>query len=248
MNIDLLRAAIDGYIKDKTWYWYIPFWLLGFYMFIELLEFKLGSSSAFIIAIPQSFNFFLHEMSHLVFGFLPPIFTAAAGSFSEIFLGLALIITAVVTRGYFASLFCVLWFMLATQSTADYIGDARAQNLSLVSFGGGDPIHDWNFILNKLGLLQQDTFIAGIVSGFGIICGIGALGFSGWLIIRMFLAQRTQSEQTRKNELMNEIIKNRPQDRPNEPFTTDTLYPTASRGPLAKHDTELDRPEKSSTP
>lgn len=240
--IKQLRTELESYIENKTWYWYIPAWLFGLYLFMQILEFKLGEPAGFIISIPQAFDFFLHEMAHLFFGFLPHVLVAAAGSFAELFLGLALIVVAFYTRSYFASLFCVLWFMLATQSVTDYIADARSQSLPLVSFGGSDPIHDWNFILEKLGLLEYDTLIAGLLSGFGIICGIIALIFSGWLIIRFFVNQRAQVEQARKDTLMNEIIKNRPKDRPTDPFVSESLYPGAQRGPLADHKKPEDTP------
>ncbi len=39
-----------------------------------------------------------------------------------------------------------------------YIGDARAKRLPLL--GGNKVYHDWNYLLNKLNLLNYDTTIA----------------------------------------------------------------------------------------
>ena len=75
-------------------------------------------------------------MTHIVTAFFPSLITAAAGSFSELLLGSALIFGAFMTRCYFAGLFCALWFMLACQSVGLYMADALAQSLELVSLGG----------------------------------------------------------------------------------------------------------------
>ncbi len=242
------KASLETYVQGKTWYWYVPFWLFGLYLFIRLFSFRLGEAApSFFISVAQSFDFVLHEMAHLLTAFLPSILTAAAGSASELLLGTALIITAFVVRSYFASLFCFLWFMLATQATADYMADARTQDLPLVSFGGGDPIHDWNYVFSKLGLLEQDTLIAGVVRGIGVLAAVCGLLFSGWLIIRIFRAKSAAESRARMEEIMNKNAEKSPQDRPSKPFVTGDLYPDAKIGSLADHsDPELRRSDKGS--
>ncbi len=228
-----MRQNIDEYVQGKTWYWYVPFWLLGLYLFIKLLGFELGGEAVFILAIPQSFNFILHEMAHLLLGFLPPVLVAAAGSFSELLLGSLLIVTAFKTKGYFASLFCALWFMLAAQSTGDYMADAIDMYLPLVSFGGPDAIHDWNFVFTELGVLQHAVLIANLFRGFGILVGLLALGFSAYLVCRMFIAKRAADAQARKDWIKQEIARKNPAERPDADFTGG-LYPKASKGSLAE--------------
>lgn len=226
------KHRLDEYAQNKTWYWYLPFWIFGAYLFIKLLGFRLSEPApSFFISIAQSFDFVLHEMAHLFTAFLPAILTAAAGSVSELLLGLVLILTAFWVRSYFASLFCFLWFMLATQATADYMADARAQNLPLVSFGGGDPIHDWNFVFTKLGILQQDTVIAGMVRGTGILAAVASLLFSGWLIIR--IAQAKSAAQSKAQPTTNIGT--------DKPFAASDLYPKAQAGRLADRPTPEDK-------
>lgn len=181
---------IADYVKGKSWAWYLPVWLVGLYVFCVLLRFDPNKQLPLIILPAQSFDFMLHEMAHILTGFLPSILTAAAGSFSELLLGVVLIITAFKSRSYFAVLICSLWFMLASQSVGTYMADARAQKMDLVSLGGAmsgseTTIHDWHFIFSKLHILSLDTLIGGIVRFNGVVVGLLGLIFSAWLLYKM---------------------------------------------------------------
>jgi hypothetical protein len=190
MAFEKTIAGIDEYVKQKTWYWYLPAWLIGGYAFFALLGLKPNEPPPLIVLVPQTFDFVLHEMAHIVTAFLPPILTAAAGSLSEILLGSLLIYSAFKTRSYFAVMTCCLWFMLACKSAGMYMADARAQELDLVSVGGAlsgsdTALHDWNFVFGKLHILSLDTVIGGMVYGIGMVVGLFGLGFAAWLIYRM---------------------------------------------------------------
>lgn len=232
MVLGRLKANLDEYIQGKNPFLYIPAWLFAIFLFFNLLRFQLGEPSpTFVVTVMQSLNFFLHEMSHLFMSFAPNIITAMAGSGSELLLGLGLIIGAFLTRCYFASVFCFLWFMLSTQATADYMADARSQNMSLVSFGGGDPVHDWNFIFGKLGLLEQDQLIAGIVRGIGIVLAVAALLFTAYLMIRMAQARADKKHAERMDEIMKQTAQKRPENRPiDKNFISGGIYPTPIKG------------------
>jgi hypothetical protein len=139
MAFEYTKFSIDEYVKQKTWYWYLPAWLFGAYLFYQLLGFSYDRQMPFIVLVPYSFDFFLHEMAHIILGFLPSVLVAAAGSLSELSLGSLLIFGAFKTRGYFASLFCCLWFMLACVGAGSYMADARA-------FLKVSAVKQWNFI------------------------------------------------------------------------------------------------------
>lgn len=201
------KQQIEEYVKGKTWYWYVPVWLLGIYIFVHLLQYDPGKSQPFVIAIAQSFDFMLHEMAHIVTAFLPAILTAAAGSFSEITLGILLIYVAFRTRGYFASLICCLWFMLACQSAGIYMADARSQKLALVSLGamlsGSDEVkHDWHFVFGQLHMLALDKFIGYSVRTVGVLVGLLGLAFGAWLLYKMAQAKDVAKPLTNNESLM----------------------------------------------
>lgn len=240
--LNAFKQSVDEYVKGKSWYWFVPFWLFGLYLFIKLFDFSPSRPGSFFLTMAQGFDFLLHEMSHLFMAFAPPIVTAASGSGSELLLGLILIVTAFWVRSYFASLFCFLWFMMACFSTAIYMADARAMNLSLVSFGGGDPIHDWNFIFGKLGLLEQDILIANIFRGIGIAAGVFGLSWSAWLIYKMIRAKAEERHKALMDEIMSRTAKKQPEDRPaNKPFIGGDLYPTPTTGALANREAPNDK-------
>lgn len=227
MGLRAFSSRLHTYLTGKTWYWYVLPWLFGLYLFVEILAFELGGQAGSLpVMVMQSVNFFLHEMAHLTAAFLPDLLTAAAGSGSELLLGLGLIIGGFIGRTYFASLFGFLWFMLACQATADYMGDARAQSLSLVSFGGGDPIHDWNFIFTKLGMLEQAGLIAGLTRWTGILAGVAGLSLALYLIIRMYFARRAAASQARMAAVKEDIMARNQPAGAAEPTRPKDIYPT----------------------
>jgi len=237
-----IKSQIDEYVKGKTWYWYIPVWLFGLYVFILLLSFNPNNQSSFIIAIPQSFDFFLHEMAHILTAFLPGILTAAAGSFSELLLGVLLILGAFKSKSYFAVLICALWFMLTCQSAGIYMADARAQKLALVSLGGAlsgsdKAIHDWNFVFGKLHILSLDTFIGNSVRAVGIIVGVISLIFAAWLINKMALAKNEKALTNEESKILTMTAETSGvETRVSQQKQSTSIYPQASRGPLAERD------------
>jgi hypothetical protein len=194
------QKDITAYACGKKWYWYLPLWCVGGYVFIGLLDFDPNKQLPFLISIAQSFDFMLHEMAHIVTAFLPALLTAAAGSISELLLGATLVIMAWRQRSYFTVLITSLWCMLACQSVGTYMADARQERLQLVSLGGAlsgsdKTIHDWNFIFGRLHMLAFDRFIGGCVRAVGVVIGLGGLIFSAWLIYRMAATPQPISNQ-----------------------------------------------------
>src|SRR5689334_10531926 len=158
MTVSGINTSIEDYIRGKVWYWYLPLWLLGAYIFFQLFQLDMAHEQMpGVLMVPYSFNFGMHEIAHIVVAFLPAILVASAGSMSEIILGVVLIVMALWQRSYFAILFCALWFALSCQSAGQYMADAVPQHIPLVSLGGAlsgqDAHHDWNFVFGQLHLL-----------------------------------------------------------------------------------------------
>ncbi|HSW80168.1 MAG TPA: hypothetical protein VLG47_05315 [Candidatus Saccharimonadales bacterium] len=202
------KKQIDEYVQGKKWFYYLPVWLFGLYIFVALLGYDPNHQMPFFIQIAQSFDFMLHEMAHIVTAFLPPILCAASGSFSELLLGTLLIFTAFKTKGYFSVMICSLWFMLACQSAGVYMADARAMKLSLVSLGaalsGSDTAtHDWHFVFGKLHILGMDVLIGDTIRVIGIIVGLAGILFAAWLMYKMAAAvpEKTPEEQKQIEEI-----------------------------------------------
>jgi hypothetical protein len=155
---------------------YLVGWAFFLYLFIGLLGFSAENSSNAILSGMYFIDFGVHEASHLIVFFLPPILVAAAGSLGEMTFTVLLLYAALKARSYFAAVFTGLWVMLGFMSAGRYMADARAQSLPLI--GPGETVqHDWHYVFSQLGWLNADTIIGGTVQGIGIAIGIASLLF-----------------------------------------------------------------------
>lgn len=197
------KANINGYVIQKKWYWYVPLWILGAYLFYTILQVQWQQATPAILFAPYAINFAVHEWAHIFTFFLPMVMVAAAGSAAEILLGLAIIFIAFKYKMYFASMFGFLWVMFSARKTGFYMQDSRAQQGEYVSLGGAlsgstDTTHDWEFIFNTFGVLQYDMVIGIITHAAGIAMGLLGLGFAAWLMYKM--AKSAKAKQLTKKE------------------------------------------------
>ncbi|HSX42777.1 MAG TPA: hypothetical protein VLF59_01690 [Candidatus Saccharimonadales bacterium] len=247
MPRDRFQNAVDAYVQDKLWYWYIPLWLFGIYIFIKLLGFDMLTNLPFVLLVPYSFDFMLHEISHIVTAFFPPVLTASAGSVSELLLGSGLVVGAFYWRNYFASMFCLLWFDLTCQSAGTYMADAIPQRLPLVSLGGAlsgqDSIHDWHFVFGKLHMLGMSSFIGNSIRVIGHLAGLCGVAFATWLIYKMAAAASVPKAEKNLAAAMSNpehVVAAPVALRGSKP-----IYPEPTRGTLAPHhDPTLDNPHQ----
>lgn len=135
----------------------------------------------------------IHEAGHLVFGWLGEFPGVAGGTILQL---AAPLVTAEVfrrQRDWFAIAVAGCWLSVNLFDVARYAGDARAQALPLVSPTSGDPIHDWSFMLGRLGLLRHDATIAAGIRGLAILTMLAGLLAGGWLVWRMLRYRRVQT-------------------------------------------------------
>jgi hypothetical protein len=60
-------------------------------------------------------------------------------------------------------------------------------SLPLVSpFGGDAIIHDWNFLLARMGVLRYDALLAGGVRGIAVMVMLACLVSGAWLLREMY--------------------------------------------------------------
>lgn len=169
----------------------IPLWIFFAYLYVQILGFTTNGNTNIFLAGLYFIQFGVHEASHIVFAFLPPILTAAAGSLGEIIFTVLILYAAYRAKSYFAMIFGSLWLMLAMTSAGNYMADARTQAIPLIG-PGENPQHDWHFVLGQLGWLDYDTLIGGIVRITGDV--IAALGLIiGLLLILSEIAHRKKS-------------------------------------------------------
>ena len=152
-------------------------WLLFFGLF--LYQLARGTGLFFLmdnVFVP------IHEGGHLLFRFFGTTIAVAGGTFLQLFVPFALAVYFAFQRQAQGVAFCMFFFFEQFLPIATYMADARAQELPLLTVGDGDDvIHDWNYLLTKIGLLEHDTQIAGVVRFLG---WIGMIGVTLWLLRR----------------------------------------------------------------
>jgi hypothetical protein len=177
--------------KSKSWLWlYIPFWLFLLYQYFQILGFKAEDGGNLFLGALYTVEFGVHEAGHIIFGFLPAILVAAAGSLTEMAFTWLIAIAAWRQKAYFAFVYSLIWVMLSMNSAGRYMADAIPQNLPLVGLGP-DPQHDWHFVFGKLGWLPASAFIGDTVRALGDIAG--ALGLIFGLILIVYTATNTSN-------------------------------------------------------
>jgi len=73
-------------------------------------------------------------------------------------------------KDFFAFTVSFCWMGTNLFSIAVYMADARAMALTLVTpFGGEEIIHDWNYLLGQLGLINSDAVLGGVVRALAIL-------------------------------------------------------------------------------
>jgi len=112
-------------------------------------------------------NLVFHEAGHTIFGFFGELIGILGGSLMQV------LIPALVT-GYFildaqrwSGMVTLFWVSQSLFNVSVYVRDARAQTLPLL--GGEDTIHDWNWLLGRLGLLSWDQTIGGAIYTAGLL-------------------------------------------------------------------------------
>ncbi|MFZ0619099.1 MAG: hypothetical protein WAM01_10455 [Candidatus Acidiferrales bacterium] len=164
--------------------------ILAWLAFYLLFLYQLARGTGFLlmldlVLIP------IHEGGHLLFRFFGEFISVAGGTFLQLFVPAALAAYFVLRRQPQGTAFCGFIFFEQFLPISVYMADARAQELPLLSVGGGDDvIHDWNYLFGHLGVLDHDTQIAATVRAIG---WIGMLAIVAWLAWRGLQAWREPS-------------------------------------------------------
>lgn len=179
---DFLRESAE-WAEGRSWMVRAPLVLyLGWALFRHVVD---GDYSSWFA--PLSLG--LHELGHVVFGFLPFFFVALAGSAVEVVVPLAGMVMFLRQPDYFGISVLGCWLSYNLFGIGRYIADSRDQFGVYVSIGGGEAQHDWEYILSSLGMLELDKVIGGMVKLLGTGVGLVFLAYGGWLLLRMARAK-----------------------------------------------------------
>src|SRR5205085_10737443 len=119
-----------------------------------------------------------HEAGHILFMPFGQFMTTLGGSLTQVLVPLVCAAALLwQTHDPFGAASAVWWAGENLIDLAPYINDAR--DLKLVLLGGGTGAeqegHDWEYLLNAMGVARQDHTIAAVVQAVGILTMIAAL-------------------------------------------------------------------------
>lgn len=131
-------------------------------------------------------NLGIHELGHLVLLPLGMTMHMLGGTLAQLAAPLVGVLMFLRQRDYFAVTFAFLWLGTNLFEIAVYAGDARARELPLVSPFAGEPLHDWHYLLSKLGLLEWDGVVAGMFRFGGALSILAFVAAGAWLLVQMW--------------------------------------------------------------
>lgn len=131
-------------------------------------------------------NLGVHELGHVVFGIGGEWIGVAGGSLAQLLAPAFGAWQFLRQRDYFGAAFALGWLGESLANLSVYIADARKQELPLANLFGGDPIHDWGYLLASVNKLAMDATYAKRVQALGVLFVIFYLWCGGRLLLRMW--------------------------------------------------------------
>lgn len=121
----------------------------------------------------DSVNLLIHEAGHPLFAVFGEFMGFAGGTLMQLLIPLAFVLHFLREGKPFQALLVLFWLGQSLLNVSVYAADAQAMALPL--FGGGDRIHDWNWMLDSLNLLGATPLIAGTIRLLGTCVILAAL-------------------------------------------------------------------------
>ncbi|HVQ36934.1 MAG TPA: hypothetical protein VMS31_05350 [Pyrinomonadaceae bacterium] len=120
-------------------------------------------------------NLVIHEAGHLVFSPFGEFMMIAGGSLFQVIMPALFVGYFWYNGKYYSAALVLFWVGESILNVSVYAGDSVALQLPLL--GGQDSMHDWNYLLSSLNLLQSTSKVAGAIRLLGtVIIAVAALG------------------------------------------------------------------------
>jgi hypothetical protein len=129
-------------------------------------------------------NLLIHEGGHGVFIFFGKFIHALGGTLMQLIIPSMFVVFYWIHKKKFLTQLFLVWLGENFINISVYAADASARKLPLL--GGNKVYHDWNYILQTTGLLENDVIIG------NVIYGLGALIFLVALFIPLFIKEKEE--------------------------------------------------------
>jgi hypothetical protein len=161
--------------------WWPRALLLLYLVYADFRLFRDSESSTMFSGITLAF----HELGHVIFGFAGHFIGSLMGSGTQVLVPLIVVLIFAKQPDYFGMSVGGFWLSFSLFELARYVGDARSMDLPLVTYGSGDPEHDWHYLLGSLHMLPMDHALAFLLRIVAVALGAGSLTFAVWLLLQM---------------------------------------------------------------
>jgi len=151
------------------WVWPACLAIVGLYLLI-------GDSRWNVL---DGVSLLMHEAGHLLFSFLGAFVQILGGTLLQLVMPISFLIYFWRQRQIAGAQFGLFWLGQNLINVGVYVADARSQALPLI----GDGLHDWAYLLGRIGLLQQDQVIA------SMIYVLAAVAFGGMFLVPFWIGE-----------------------------------------------------------
>lgn len=112
-------------------------------------------------------NLVIHEAGHIVFSPFGEFLAVAGGSLFQVIVPLVFAGYFYFNRKPYSCALVLFWAGESLLNVSVYAADSVAMQLPLL--GGDNSIHDWNYLLDRLGLLGQTATIGFLIRAIGTL-------------------------------------------------------------------------------
>lgn len=144
-----------------------------------------GNSFLHLVNLP------FHEAGHIFFRLFGRWMTSLGGTLGQLLIPILCLLTFLIKyKNPFGASVALWWLAESMMDIAPYINDARNGQLMLLGGVTGKETdygyHDWEFILNEIGLLRYDHTLAHIQHGLGVLLILVSFAWAGYLLLKQY--------------------------------------------------------------
>jgi hypothetical protein len=124
----------------------------------------------------DNINLIIHEAGHSIFILLGQFVSLLGGTILQIMLPIVFVVYFIWREEYFSASLLLFWVGQNFINVSVYVSDAIVMQLPLL--GGDSSIHDWNSILQTVGLLKYSNTIGSFIYTIGFLIILCAIYYS----------------------------------------------------------------------
>lgn len=132
------------------------------------------STPGIVLGILDGANLIFHEAGHILFLFFGEFLQALGGSLTQVAIPALCTAYFLLHHQPSAAAATLFWTGESITHVAVYVADARLMRLPLL--GGDEAIHDWNYLLGRLNLVNHSEILGRLAFGVGLMIILAALG------------------------------------------------------------------------